>query len=237
VIIPLIAAALAAPPTTIRHQGRLTDVLGLPVNDTVTMQVTLHRHATNDDAAWSESETDVIVADGYFSIVLGDTVPFTEGLFEQPLWVEVAVGSTTLDPREPIAAVPVALTTSIDPLSSLCDRMTRVGPAVTYGTVNAVLDNDNAGTALCGSGRHVCNAAEFQTYNILGQCDPGDGWLVGGFSNVEPHRRALWNYQDGTNCAAGRYPVGFGLWNGIYAGRIHCYNGSDTFEVMCCETQ
>ena len=122
---------------------------------------------------------------------------------------------------------------SAETLDDLCDRVSRSEAEWTYPELSAALDADNSGHSVCGGGSHVCNASEAEIYGVLGRCAMNQEWLVGGFSNTDYHRRAIWNGQDSTQCDEGRYPTWYGEFHG-YKGRVHCQDGSEARIVACC---
>ena len=65
---------------------------------------------TGGSLRWGpETHTNVPVKNGSFQIVLGDQIPFSSGLFNDALYLELAINGTTL-PRQKLRAVPYALT-------------------------------------------------------------------------------------------------------------------------------
>jgi hypothetical protein len=113
----------------------------------------------------------------------------------------------------------------------------KLASARTYVTLNIQLDADYTGAGVCGSGFHVCNHQEATLYGILSHCGPGNSlaWLVGGFSNWEPHRRSILSGQDSTQCPVGKYPTWYTTKWGPYYGRVHCAGEGDSYPVSCCK--
>jgi hypothetical protein len=99
------AAAQAAAPDTLGYQGRLTQS-GAPVNGTVSVTFRLYNSASGGSVLWSEGQS-VTPANGLYSVVLGQSVAFPAGLFSQPLWLGVTVGTDPeMTPRQALTAVP-----------------------------------------------------------------------------------------------------------------------------------
>lgn len=118
-----------------------------------------------------------------------------------------------------------------------CDNITEAS-ARTYTALNTQLDADPTGASVCGADAHVCNYQEVTTYALVGGCDPGDiHWIVGGFSNIEEHRRSILNGQDATQCMADNYPTWWSEWLATYDGRVHCMPGTSSYPVSCCLNQ
>lgn len=112
--LPLLALALVpavalAVPATVRHQGRLFDASGAPVNAAKNLTFALHVDGTTSANVWSELHTGVIVADGYYTAELGGSSPLDPGVFDgAALWLSVSDGATELGPRTRLGAVPYA---------------------------------------------------------------------------------------------------------------------------------
>jgi hypothetical protein len=178
--ISLLALAHAAP-TTIVHQGRLLDAAGAPVNGQVAVTFTLER--SNTTTPWTETHT-LQAADGYYTVVLGNSQPFSPALLDADpdLDLLVTVGGTTS--RQPLHSVPFAVS------ASGANNLSR-----TDCTTNQVLSYD--GTSwVCTSisaiqaprthyvrwGRTSCPASTTELY---------DGWTSTGY---EGHNGGPSNY-------------------------------------------
>ena len=106
-------AGSRAVPTLLNYQGYLTDTLGIPVDDKIDMTFKVFDAATVGNELWSETQLNVTVERGVFSVLLGrvnslpDTV-FTTGTNR---WLELTLeGPQTLSPRTRITAVGFAYT-------------------------------------------------------------------------------------------------------------------------------
>jgi len=107
-------SALAVPPF-LSEQGRLFDASGEPVdNSNLAIRFAIYSDAAGTDLLWSETQA-VVVDDGYFSAVLGDTsnggTALPSNLFEgSTRFLGVKVGSDDeMTPLQPIVSVPYAL--------------------------------------------------------------------------------------------------------------------------------
>ena len=67
--------AAAVVPPTITHQGRLFDVDGVPVTDTLDVTFTLYDDPVGGNVIWTETLS-VEFDEGYYSVELGDTTTF-----------------------------------------------------------------------------------------------------------------------------------------------------------------
>lgn len=88
----------------ITYQGRLLDN-GTPFTGTVDMAFGLWTQSTGGTEVTSQTISGVEVANGLFQVELF----FGEEAYEDSLWIEVVADGTTLTPRQPITAVPLAL--------------------------------------------------------------------------------------------------------------------------------
>jgi hypothetical protein len=103
------AFTLAQPPYTMNYQGYLTDSGGSPLNGTYDMAFRLYDADTGGTMEWGpENHKDVLVNDGLFQVALGSHTTLSPEVFDEALYLEVQVESTTLTPREPLRAVPYA---------------------------------------------------------------------------------------------------------------------------------
>ena len=77
VIFFLCSASSADVPHMINYQGKLTTASGGCLNDTVQMTFTIYADSFGTSADWTETQTEVIVKEGVFSVLLGavDTIP------------------------------------------------------------------------------------------------------------------------------------------------------------------
>ena len=107
-------SALAVPPF-LSEQGRLFDASGEPVdNPNLAIRFAIYSDEAGTALLWSETQA-VVVDDGYFSAVLGDTsnggTALPSNLFEgSTRFLGVKVGSDDeMTPLQPIVSVPYAL--------------------------------------------------------------------------------------------------------------------------------
>jgi hypothetical protein len=103
-----LATAVAAPPQ-VTHQGRLTDVIGTPIDGDVALEFRLYNSETAPVGThvWSDAMTTPII-NGYYSVMLGNDA-LDAALNNDALWIEVVANGVTLTSRQPLAAVPYAV--------------------------------------------------------------------------------------------------------------------------------
>jgi len=110
----LLASFLAAQPASsqvpqlLGLQGRLLRADGTAATGTATAAFGVWDSATGGSRLWFETQT-LGLSDGYYATFLGLADPPPVGLFDGgSRWLEIAVGSETLSPRQRIGSVPFA---------------------------------------------------------------------------------------------------------------------------------
>ena len=89
----------------VEYEGNISSSILSPVDVTLT----LYSQESGGSALWTETQTNVTVSNGIFTIQAGSVTPFTAGLFDDSLWIGVDVtkdGNTTSLPREPFPQIP-----------------------------------------------------------------------------------------------------------------------------------
>jgi len=102
---------LRAVPTQIAFQGFLRNPGGVPVTGNVLLNVVLWDAPSAGNNLWSETHPGVVVTDGVFEIVLGESTPLDPADFDgsKPLWLEVTVGAGAPLPRTQLLSSPFAI--------------------------------------------------------------------------------------------------------------------------------
>lgn len=93
----------------ISYQGYLTDALGNPITGNRNMTFRMWNAATAGTNMWEETQNNVPVNNGLFSVSLGSVTPLDPADFHKPLWLEVVVGGQTMGDRQPLQGAPYAL--------------------------------------------------------------------------------------------------------------------------------
>ena len=96
----------AGVPGQMTYQGFLRNSSGSPVTGTVNFQFYIYTDSIGGSACWGpESHLAVPVADGFFEIQLGGSVPLSRACFDGSVrWLETWVSGSPLSPRKPISS-------------------------------------------------------------------------------------------------------------------------------------
>ncbi|MBN1208489.1 MAG: hypothetical protein JXB05_26750 [Myxococcaceae bacterium] len=98
-------------PQQMTFQGRLVRADSTPETAPQSLRFALYATLTGGGPLWEESHPVVNVSNGYYSVVLGNTVPLPAAVLNgQALYLGVSlVGQSELTPRLPVVSVPYAL--------------------------------------------------------------------------------------------------------------------------------
>ncbi len=82
--LPAVVASIsqASVPPFISYQGKLTTGEGGCLNDTVQMTFSVYPDTLGSVADWSETQTQVVIRDGIFSVLLGSVSPMPSSVFD-----------------------------------------------------------------------------------------------------------------------------------------------------------
>ncbi len=96
-------------PHLVRYQGQAVDSQGVPLEGPYTLTFRLYDAETAGTKVWEETQTNVPLDKGRFSVLLGQVTPLTLD-WSKPLWLSVQVGTDPeLAPRQRITSVPLAI--------------------------------------------------------------------------------------------------------------------------------
>lgn len=115
VIFFLCSVSSADVPDSVNYQGKLTTASGGCLNDTVQMTFTIYADESGTVSEWSETQTQVVVKDGIFSVHLGSVNPLLHSLFDGSVkYLGVQVESDPeMAPLKPIVSVAYAFRSAI----------------------------------------------------------------------------------------------------------------------------
>ncbi|MFQ5906230.1 MAG: hypothetical protein ACE5JA_06620, partial [bacterium] len=96
-------------PWHVNYQGYLTDDVGNPINDTLSMRFSIWDAASVGTELWNETQN-TTVQDGIFNVILGSITPIPSDVFGAGAsrWLELVVEAQTLSPRTEITSVAYA---------------------------------------------------------------------------------------------------------------------------------
>jgi hypothetical protein len=101
--------AVAASAATFEHQGRLLDPSGQPVQGSTDLVFRLYAGPSDPTPLWTETQTAVAVADGYYDVALGAVTAIPDNLMSSDRYLTVQIGAAAESaPRQRIRPVPLA---------------------------------------------------------------------------------------------------------------------------------
>ncbi|MBX3043344.1 MAG: tail fiber domain-containing protein [Candidatus Kapabacteria bacterium] len=157
VILISIVSAYSQIPQTISWQGILQDADAKNLSGTYSLTVKLYDVSSGGSALWSETHSNVVIADGLVNLTLGSFMPFSVN-FADEYWFEITVDSGTPLPRIKLNSVPYSLHSKMaesanetDPTwSGTANETANIGRSgnVGIGTTapNALLHTSGSGT-------------------------------------------------------------------------------------------
>ncbi len=96
-------------PQLIFYQGNLTNNSGNPVSEDKSMTFRIYAARSGGTKLWEETHSTVPIAEGLFSVMLGNQNPISINIFSaKTRFLEIVIGGETLSPRQRIASVPYA---------------------------------------------------------------------------------------------------------------------------------
>jgi len=99
----------AAVPHLVRYQGQAVDSQGVPLQGPYTLTFRLYDADTAGTIVWQESQANVPLNKGHFSVLLGQVTALNVD-WSQSLWLSIQVGTDPeLLPRQRITSVPLAI--------------------------------------------------------------------------------------------------------------------------------
>ncbi len=129
----LTSPALAQVPKLIRYQGQVVDSQGVPLEGPYSLHFRLYDAQTGGTVVWEETQANVPVTKGQFSILLGQVTPLTTMQWDQPCWLSIQVNTDSeLSPRQQITSVPLAIraeTAEIVKTSGITDDTNQLMPS------------------------------------------------------------------------------------------------------------
>ncbi len=100
----------AGVPKLINYQGQLTSSTGVPLDTSVAMAFAIYDATTGGSVIWTETQNNVVVTKGMFTVYLGEVNPITAIVLADSIrYLGVKIGSDPeISPRTRLATVPWA---------------------------------------------------------------------------------------------------------------------------------
>ena len=107
--------SLGSVPSKMSYEGRLTDNAGNPITTSKSVDFKIFNSATGGTLAWGPESISVTPdSQGVFNVILGNTIPITQTVFNSPAkYLEIIVAGETLSPRNQIVSVGYAFVAAI----------------------------------------------------------------------------------------------------------------------------
>ena len=183
-----------AVPKMLNYQGYLTDTLGSPIDDSLDMTFKIYDEIIFGNELWSETQTNVPVERGVFSVLLGSGTPIPDSVFTDGTrrWLELTLeGPQTLSPRTRITAMGYAYTSTYSDTAKYAKSAAADSDWV-RGTPDSVLFTANyLGIARGGAGNMLLGDSAHTHTNLGIACTTGgaglnriDCTVAGGRGNV-----------------------------------------------------
>lgn len=183
-IVALGWSAANAAPVELAYQGRLLDTEGTPITASSSVTMTISWNAGT--ASWSETHTNVAVADGYFAVVLGSVQNLDSSVFEnEGVTVSVSVNNGALGSPAPLMWAPRAghartagriVADALNDASSALASCNAIKVAdSTAETGVYYLDPDGVGTAYTPFKAHCEMDLQGGGWTLVQAVDPTDG--------------------------------------------------------------
>ncbi len=134
-----LAFSIAGAQIQMNYQGRLTDDIGTPLNDTVDITFGIYAMPIGTSLLWSETHLNVTVSSGLFSVILGSETTLPDSVFMgNDRYLGITVGTDPeLSPRTLLTSAPSAAYAK------------RVAGDLTTSPGHMVLNNTNGDSAVC----------------------------------------------------------------------------------------
>jgi hypothetical protein len=135
-----------AVPKLLNYQGYVTDSSGVPINNDLDMTFAIYDQESGGTSLWSETQTDITVENGVFSVLLGSGTSLPVNVFtDNDCWLELTLeGTQTLSPRTRIISVGYSYTASYADSASCAENADSLDGE--NGSFYRDASNINAGT-------------------------------------------------------------------------------------------
>ena len=97
-------------PNKLTYTGYLCDDSGNPINNSVNLTFDIYDISSGGTSLWNSSHSNVVISNGFFSVILDNIAIFGEEY--DILYLQVTVNNEILSPRQEITAVPASVSTT-----------------------------------------------------------------------------------------------------------------------------
>ncbi|MFZ1682520.1 MAG: tail fiber domain-containing protein [Candidatus Zixiibacteriota bacterium] len=201
VLTALAGTSLAAIPTIINYQGRLTDAGGTPVPDgSYSVVFTIYDSPSGGTSKWTETQS-VTTSGGLFSVLLGTFTPIVDSVFKHSFrCLGIKVGTDPeLSPRTRLVSVPYANRVSdIDGASggAISGSTSIQGNLSASGNVGIGTASPAERLTVAGSMEIGTTSADYQYLRMGG--GNSSGFLYGSYPNFGDGIHLGYNYAGGS---------------------------------------
>ncbi len=248
IMVLLCGQLLAAVPTMINYQGRLTDAGGNPVADgNYSIVFRIYDAASGGTSKWTETQS-VSTAGGFFAVLLGTLSPLTDTIFTSATrYLSVKVGTDPeLTPRTRLLTVPFAdRVSTVDGSSggSISGNLNLNNSTATTGNIlkEGVSFIQNFGTSNTAIGLNAGNLTMSGTENTMTgrnalHSNTSGNWNTStGFNALSSNTVGHGNTANGHNAllnnTTGRYNAAFGK-DALYSSTVGDSNTACGFQAL-----
>ncbi len=119
----LVGSVAADVPHLIRYQGTAVDSQGVPLEGPYTLTFRLYGAESSGTKIWEETQPEVPLTQGHFSVLLGSVTPLNSMDWSHPCWLAILVNGEELLPRQPITSVPLAIRSEAADTATVAHRL------------------------------------------------------------------------------------------------------------------
>jgi len=242
-------------PQMINYQGKLTNIDGAPLNDTIQMVFTIYADSNGTTSLWTETQSLVVVEKGMFNVLLGSTNPISYSAFDgSTRYLGCKVGDDPeITPRKAIVSIGYAFKTEYSDTAEYArtapampdadwtidgDNIYHVNGNVGIGitTPNEQLEiagnlrlpptTATAGIIKVGSDRFIHNYGAANTFVGI---NAGNLTMTGNYNTANGYHALLYNTTGYTNTANGG--------NALVLNTTGSYNTANGYAALSYNTE
>ncbi len=203
-VISLLVSICFAIPNEMNYQGKLTNDIGVGINDTLDMTFRIYDDPTAGTLLWTEAHADpndVPIVKGLFDVVLGSITALDLG-FDMDYWLEIEVDGDILDPRVKLLSSPYSYRAAI---ADSVVGGSAVGDTALWEvhvTEPLIFPKNNANVLFYDDGEDMTIYAENALSSGLGTS------VIYGYANGSSTDPTSWNMDDMNSAVKGYMDMG-----------------------------